>query len=242
MFEFYVYIYLNPLKPGKYNYGRFEFGFEPIYIGKGTKNRIDFHIYEALQIGNKTGKCAWATKKVHTIRKISNNGLEPIRYKLFDTITESSAFRLEKYFISLIGRSDLKLGPLCNLTDGGDGVSGTKWSDERRTYMSKLMTGRSATSGMEGKLHSEESKLKIGLSNKGKRRTNKHKENISKATALGMPNRIEIKEYDLLNNLLDTYISVRDYRRRCVNVMPGKLFKILRQDGTVEFKNHKFEI
>lgn len=41
--KFYVYVYLDPRKPGKYKYGEYEFDYEPFYVGKGTGRRIRNH-------------------------------------------------------------------------------------------------------------------------------------------------------------------------------------------------------
>lgn len=39
MKEFYVYIYFDPRKSGKYKYGKYTFGYEPFYVGRGGKTR-----------------------------------------------------------------------------------------------------------------------------------------------------------------------------------------------------------
>ena len=43
--DFYVYIYLDPRKPGEYVYDDLKFDFEPFYVGKGIGNRLNRHIY-----------------------------------------------------------------------------------------------------------------------------------------------------------------------------------------------------
>jgi hypothetical protein len=49
----YVYLYLDPRKPGHYifilNGFKLEFDYEPFYVGKGTNNRWLFHVTEALK-------------------------------------------------------------------------------------------------------------------------------------------------------------------------------------------------
>lgn len=118
MFEHYVYVYLNPLKPGNFRYNKFTFDFEPFYIGMGKKDRIDRHIiYAKSNLKYKKRK----SFKDNIILKILREGCEPIRYKLYENLSLDSAKRLEKYFINLIGRKDLGYGSLSNHTDGGDG-------------------------------------------------------------------------------------------------------------------------
>jgi len=34
MNKYYVYVYLDSRKPGKYKYGEYEFDYEPFYVGK----------------------------------------------------------------------------------------------------------------------------------------------------------------------------------------------------------------
>jgi hypothetical protein len=159
----YVYVYLNPLKKGNYNYGKFNFEYEPFYIGIGINNRINQHITEA-----KSKKGRGINKlKINIILKIIENNQEPIRYKLYENISIYSAKRMERYLINLIGRRDLNLGVLSNHTNGGEETPfykkthsedtikkikntigdsrkgeknsnyGNKWSTEQRTVASK---------------------------------------------------------------------------------------------------------
>jgi len=115
MNNFYVYIYLDPRKPGQYNYGSYEFGYEPFYIGKGKDER-------------------WKDKKndycEYKKNKIKLSGLNPIRMKIIEDLEENYSFEIEKELIKLIGRENLKEGPLTNLADGGEGPSGRTVSEE----------------------------------------------------------------------------------------------------------------
>ena len=60
---FYTYIYLDPRKPGKYEYGDYLFSYEPFYVGKGKGNKhIGLkHTSESKKIISEKlkGKTAW---------------------------------------------------------------------------------------------------------------------------------------------------------------------------------------
>jgi len=121
---FYVYIYLDPRKPGKYKYEKYKFNYEPIYVGKGKDSRIfDFKRRNVL-LKRKLNKC-----------------FEPVYLIFKDNMTEDKAFIEEKKLIATIGRLDLKRGPLCNLIDGGEGVSGIIWTEDHRRNLGKTNKG-----------------------------------------------------------------------------------------------------
>lgn len=117
---YYVYALLDPRKPGKFRYslggGKWAtFDHEPFYIGKGKGNRMRVHVPAAL-LGIEQ------TFKARRIRRIHAQGLAVIEKKSKKVFDEQSAFAYEKRLIAAIGRYDMRKGPLCNLTDGGDGV------------------------------------------------------------------------------------------------------------------------
>ena len=55
-----------------------------------------------------------------------------------ENLTEHDAFALEKELIEKYGRKDNDTGILRNLTNGGEGTSGIKWTPERRAAKSNL--------------------------------------------------------------------------------------------------------
>jgi hypothetical protein len=89
---------------------------------------------------------------------------------LFNDLSWDEACEKEKEFIKLYGRKDLGLGPLVNMTDGGDGCNNLSYEIKKRISNSKK-----GNKYWIGKKHKEESKNKISKSklghsvNKGKR-------------------------------------------------------------------------
>jgi hypothetical protein len=118
MERFYVYVFLDSTKPGEWIYDDLKFDFEPFYIGKGTSDRII------------TSKCDKKTFKSNKIKSIKEKGGEIISKKIFENLTIEESIKIEIELINKIGRRDLELGPLTNLTDGGDGRLNGKNSQE----------------------------------------------------------------------------------------------------------------
>tara|TARA_R110000868_G_scaffold76573_4_gene220142 strand:- start:1886 stop:2503 length:618 start_codon:yes stop_codon:yes gene_type:complete len=132
---------------------------EVIYIGKGSGNRMWKH----LQIAK--GKSLNRQRNPKLYNKISSivnsNGYVKPEI-LFESDIEVECFNKEIELISNIG-----LDNLCNLTEGGEGTSGYKLSDETKVKMSKAKKGVKKTYKRVGYVVSKETKVKISESMMG---------------------------------------------------------------------------
>ena len=102
---YYVYAFVDSRKSGPYRYGRWKFEYEPFYIGKGKENRAYSHS------GN--------THTKNKIQQILREGADPLVIIKKKKLTEKQALDLEEKLIALIGRRDLKTGPLTNWHSAG---------------------------------------------------------------------------------------------------------------------------
>jgi hypothetical protein len=112
---FYTYVYLDPRKPGNFIFDTLVFDYEPIYIGKGKNNRMFSHIERSK--ASKPGSHPFYDK----IRKIVDEGFDPIVLKLDSFNEEKESLDRERELIKIIGRKSHDKGSLLNLTDGGIG-------------------------------------------------------------------------------------------------------------------------
>lgn len=84
----------------------------PYYIGKGKGNRAYSRHRKHIKVPTKD-----------RIIILKNN------------LTEDDAFRHEIYMINIFGRKDIGTGILINLSNGGDGISGYKHTEESKCKM-----------------------------------------------------------------------------------------------------------
>lgn len=146
---YYVYVYLNPLKAGNFEFEDFKFDFEPFYVGKGTRNRYTIH--DRLFYLGKLQR-EHNTQKYDTLKKIYEAGKTPIIKKIIVNLSNIEACEKERSIIKKIGKRCENRGPLSNLTDGGDG--GDVWKnhpnvEEYKRKMSLAVSGEK--NGMYGK-------------------------------------------------------------------------------------------
>jgi len=186
---FYSYFYLDPRCPGKYEYPEIDlcFLFEPIYVGKGSGGigRAMCHLKHARKRIKKLKIYDGNNLKINKIVRILKEDKEPY-VLIIPKNTNESALCFESQCISIIGRLDLKTGPLTNLTGGGEGnIPGPITREKQRAV--KMGTKRPLIERLErslrmmgkdnhffGKKHSKQSLEKISISRKGKRAGEDH--------------------------------------------------------------------
>ena len=136
----YVYVYLDPRKPGQFLYEKYTFNFEPFYIGVGQNKRIYDHLAESYNKNeSKQSRNKLKCNKIRKIKRETNK--DPIIFKLKEDISLEEALLIENILIISIGRIDLHTGPLTNLTNGGIGSKGRILSDETKKKISQKKMG-----------------------------------------------------------------------------------------------------
>jgi hypothetical protein len=98
------------------------------------------------------------SRSIHWKNIVKKHGYKVI-ISHFDIIWEEACV-IEKYLIDFYGRIDLNNGTLCNLTEGGDGIYGYRFTEAQKQNVSKSMKGR---------VISESDRLNLSKANKGKK-------------------------------------------------------------------------
>lgn len=166
---YYVYVYLDPYKPGPYRFGNYLFTHLPIYVGKGKGTRYKEHL-------KKTSNKIFENK----IKNWNKNSIDPLIQFIARDLDENTAWKLEQAIISLIGRYDLGIGPLLNLTNGGEGPGGREPRNKGKKVGSYLTEhGRQSISDANRKPKNHGEKISKAL--KGKPKSDEHKRKLREA-------------------------------------------------------------
>ena len=136
-------------------------GGPPFYVGKGKGDRY----------------LADRDHNAYCRAVIDKYGAENIVRSVAYVASEEEAFRLERLLISIF--KNLCGHSLSNLTNGGEGSEGFRFSAEQKKHFSELRKGK--PSGREGKHCSEEHKRKIKLANTGRKQSDEARKHLSEA-------------------------------------------------------------
>jgi hypothetical protein len=186
-----IYVYLDPRKNGTFKYDDLIFYREPVYVGISydTDRRNKRHIYDLFDESKNKNFI-----KVNKFLKIKNDTgeyPEMIIYK--HGVNLEDALAIEKELILKIGRIQLRNGPLCNATDGGDGNFGSIVSEETREKMSLSHIGKKQSEltrelrskslkkyySVNKRVLSEETKEKLRILRIGSKHTDTSKKKMS---------------------------------------------------------------
>lgn len=140
----------------------------PFYVGKGSSNR------------------AWSKSSRSPLWKniVKKYGVE-IKI-LYVNLNEQMALFLEKELIKKYGKRCDYTGCLINFTDGGEGISGYKHTEEAKKKIGKFFKGKKLsaehvtkmTCSRKGKLVSETTRLRLSILRIGTKLSEEHKKKI----------------------------------------------------------------
>lgn len=140
----YVYVLMDPRRPGPFRYGRNTFSHEPFYVGKGVGGRVNIHWAKFLKGQAQTRD---NTPKLARFRHLLNEGYEPIAQIKYRYDTQEEAYDKEFELIAKIKRIRYG-GPLLNLSAGGKGALDApraKYTKKRKQQMSEALLATYAT-------------------------------------------------------------------------------------------------
>ncbi len=132
MDDFYVYVFLDPRKPGSYTWNGLVFDCQPFYVGKGRGRRWKRHFTQK--------ELAKNNPKSNKIQSIRRTGLEPKTLKVASGVSEQKALDIDREMISKFGKV-WDEGVLVNQVDGGVGTAGLQRSEETRKKISQSLQG-----------------------------------------------------------------------------------------------------
>ena len=186
--------------------------FEIRYVGKTNNIKRRFAQHKSKKCLEKTG----SKKLAYWVLKLLSNNLLPIM-EIIEECDDNWAER-EKYWISYYSNTNL-----CNLSNGGEGVG---HNDYTKSKIKNALTGRK---------RSDEEKQAISKAMIGKKRgkytnTEWHKkryENPEERKKCGIKLRKKVGQYDLENNLIQEFESLREASRQ-LNIDCGSISKCCR--------------
>lgn len=212
---------------------------------------MDFYVYvhrkssngEVFYVGKGKDKRAWTKcgRTKYWSRVVEKHGL--IVEIVLSNLQEWYAFELETNLIALYGRKDSGDGCLINMTNGGEGATGTKKNVETRAKISAAKKGvvfsekhrQNLSSAHVGKVLTESTKAKMSVYRKGRPHHDAWNKNLKVSAQKVSGKKIVRQDGVVFNSYLEAAQSVTDDRNKYASIATalGALIDGKRKQQTV---------